>query len=134
MIPPAAPLPSGEVLIVDDEEAITYAMRRYLRAAGYRVDTAASRHEAEELLGRRRYELLIADLRLAPGDGLQGLDLLAYVRRTSPRTKAVVLTAYGSPELEAESRARGACHFLHKPQPLADIARLVEQLLDPAAS
>jgi DNA-binding NtrC family response regulator len=128
--PPAHP--AGDVLIVDDEDAITYAMRRYLRAAGYRVDIAATHREAQELLARCRYELLIVDLRLAPGDGLQGLELLAFARRANPRTKLVVLTAYGSPAIEEEARTLGACSFLHKPQPLADIARLVGELLEPA--
>lgn len=122
--------PTGEVLLVDDEEAITYAMRRYLRAAGFKVDIASSQPEAEQMIGSCRYELLIVDLRLAPGDGVEGLDVLGFTQRTSPRTKAVVLTAYGSPELEAAARARGACCFLNKPQPLADIARLVHELLE----
>ena len=126
----ATPAPGGDVLIVDDEEAITYSMRRYLTAAGFRVDTAATQAEAEEMIGRRRYELLIVDLRLSPGDGLEGLDLLAFVRRRSPSTRTVVLTAYGSPELEETARAHGACCFLHKPQPLADIARLVRELVE----
>lgn len=120
---------NGDVLIVDDEEAITTSMRRYLRAAGFRVDTAGSQAEAEAMIGRRRYELLIVDLRLCPGDGHQGLDLLDFARRHSPSTRTVVLTAYGSPELEEAARAHGARCFLHKPQPLSEIARLVQELV-----
>ncbi len=128
----ASPAPGGDVLIVDDEEAITTSMRRYLKAVGFRVDVAASQAEAEAMIGRRRYELLIVDLRLSPGDGHEGLDLLDFARRHSPSTRMVVLTAYGSPELEDAARARGARGFLHKPQPLADIARLVQELVEAA--
>jgi two-component system response regulator PilR (NtrC family) len=116
---------SGKVLIVDDEAAISYSMRRFLTASGYHVDVASTLAEAEERLAAAGYGLVIVDLRLSSSDDLQGLDLLRSLRRDNPRTRTMVLSAYGSPELEEAARECGACCFLHKPQPLSEIARLV---------
>ena len=60
----------------------------------------------------------------------EGLDLLPYVRSTSPSTRTLLLTAYGSAELEVEARRRGADAVLRKPKPLAEIAQLLSALLE----
>jgi CheY-like chemotaxis protein len=54
------------------------------------------------------------------------------VRRIAPETKIILLTAYGSPEVELEARQRGAHVLLHKPQPLPAIAEVVSSLLQSA--
>jgi len=116
------------VLVVDDEEAILFAMQEYLGAFNFVVDCARQRHEAEVLLAGRRYSVLIADLRLDSFDSADGLELLAFVKGCSPHTRVIVLTAYGSPEVESLARKLGARAFLHKPRPLAEVATLVRQL------
>jgi DNA-binding NtrC family response regulator len=118
-----------DILIVDDERAIRFAMRAFFAKRAYAVECAADREEAETLLARRRFALVIADLRLPPRFEREGLDLLALLRRESPRTRFVLLTAYGSPEIEAEARRQGADAFLHKPQRLGAIEGIVAQLV-----
>lgn len=123
----------ASLLIVDDEEPILFAMREYFESAGFEVDCAARLEEAEALLAQRRHAALIADLRLTTAGRSEGLALVAHARTASPATQIVLLTAYGSPEIEREARRLGVGAFLHKPQPLSEIARIVRGLIQGAA-
>jgi DNA-binding NtrC family response regulator len=119
------------LLVVDDEVAIAFALGEYFQLLGYRVDCAHERAEAEALVACRRYEVVIADLRLSWLDHCGGLELLADIHQRQPNARLVVLTAYGSAELRAEAGRRGIHAFLDKPRPLAAIAQVVEGLLPP---
>lgn len=117
------------ILIVDDEESIVFAMSRYFQARGFEVDHARELEEAEALVSNVRYAVVIADLRLTGVHGAEGLEIVGYVREHCPWTKTILLTAYGSPELEEEARRRGVDLVLRKPKPLPDLAQMVFGLL-----
>ena len=117
------------LLIVEDEPAILFALKLFFGRQGFTVDTARTREEAEELLALERYAVVIADLRLGGSTSTDGLEIISEVRRTAPETKVILLTAYGSSEVEQEARQRGAHVLLHKPQPLPTIAEVVSSLL-----
>jgi DNA-binding response OmpR family regulator len=122
------------ILIIDDEEPILFAMREYFEVLGYRVDCAQEAEEAEALLAHVRYDAVIADLRLTGIYRTEGLGIIASVRERCPWARTVLLTAYGSPEIEAEARRLGVDSFLHKPKPLTEVAEVVAGLLGRAAS
>lgn len=114
-----------KILIVDDEESICFSMSEYFKMQGYHVDCAQDREEAEALLAGDGYAVVIEDLRLGGTYNADGLDIVEYIRRQHPDTRIIVLTAYGSSEMEVEARNRGADAFLRKPKPLSDIAQVV---------
>jgi DNA-binding response OmpR family regulator len=114
---------------VDDEEPILFAMREYFATKGYVVDCARETHEAEALLSQNRYSLAILDLRLSGTQGAEGLDVIELVRAMCPQARIILLTAYGSTEIEIEARRRGADAFLHKPKPLSEVARIASGLM-----
>ncbi len=116
---------TGRLLIVDDEPPIRYALRDYFSAADYEVDCAGSYDEAVAALDARRYDGVIADLRLDEGDEARGLDVVRIARARNRTGTIVVLSAHGSAEMAAEARRRGADAFLDKPVPLPAIARLL---------
>jgi two-component system response regulator RegA len=115
------------ILIIDDEPPIRFALRRYFTSRGWAVDTAATPEEAEELVDGGPYEAAVVDLRL--GAGIVGLDVVDSIRSRSPATRLVMLTAYGSREMEVEAKKRGVHAFLNKPKPLSKIAEVLEELL-----
>jgi len=117
------------ILFIDDQEVILFAMREYFTTLGYEVDCASELEEAEILIGQHAYALVVADLRLTGSSGTEGLEIVKTVRAYRPDTRVIMLTAYGSPEIEAEARRRGVDAFLHKPKPLAEVAQLASQLL-----
>jgi DNA-binding response OmpR family regulator len=100
------------ILVVDDERAIRELVRRLLVSAGYDCATAGGSAEAAELMARKAFDLLLADLQL-PGES--GLDLLARVRDRHPNTAAIVMSGVHDPQLADASRCLGASGYLVKP-------------------
>jgi DNA-binding NtrC family response regulator len=117
------------LLLVDDEESILFAMREYFMTFGYQIDCACELEEAEALVVKHKYDLVVADLRLTGIYGAEGLELVGLIRERHPRTHVILLTAYGSPDVEKEARRLGVASFLHKPKPLPDVAQIVFGLL-----
>lgn len=122
------PLP--RLLIVDDEEAICFSMSEYFSLHGYKVDTAREMEEAEKLLGTSDYRVVIQDLRLSLTTNSDGLEMIRTIREHNPQTRIIVLTAYGSAEVEDEARRCGADAFLRKPKPLSQVAQVVQGLIE----
>jgi DNA-binding NtrC family response regulator len=120
---------SARILVVDDEEPILSAIREYFGPLGYEVDCARELEEAEALLAHVRYALMIADLRLTGSQSAEGLELLRFVRERSPWTRTILLTGYGSLEVEIEALGRGVDAFLQKPQPLSYLAGIAAELM-----
>jgi len=117
------------MLIVDDEESIRFAMSEYFRVHGYSVDCAESIEEAEALLDKGSYSVVIADLRLSGQGELGGIEVVKSVRKRHPGTPIIVLSAYRTPEIESELTEHGVGAFLRKPKPLPDVAQIVFGLI-----
>jgi len=118
-----------KLLIVDDEDSIRHAVKRYFAQRGYQVDCARELEEAEALATFNRYDVVILDLSLRDHCGMEGLEILRYIRRLHPRTRMILFTAHGSPELEREAFRRGCDAFVHKPKPLPELAKIATSLL-----
>lgn len=121
---------SRRMLVVDDEERILTALGKYFRAYKYEVDCARELEEAEAMLTHIDYGVVIADLRLTGINGTEGLEIVRYAKERCPHTRLILMTAYGSPEIEQEARRRGVDVFLHKPIPLAELSGIVTRLLE----
>lgn len=119
--------------MVDDEEPILLAAREYFESLGFAVDCASELEEAQALLSHVAYAVVIADLRLTGVYGSEGLTLVRHVRERCPQTRVLILTAYGSRDVEEEARRLGVDGFLLKPKPLPDVARIVFGLLGETA-
>lgn len=122
------PLP--RLLIVDDEESICFSMSEYFEHHGFKVDTARDLEEAEKLIESTTYKVVIQDLRLGINKNPDGLELIKLLHRHQPDARIIVLTAYGSAEMEDEARQCGADAFLRKPKPLSQVAQVVQGLLE----
>src|SRR4051794_14895835 len=101
---------SKRVLVVEDEDKLRRVIQLQLQSAGFDVDQSASAEEALRLA--ERADLVLTDLRLP---GMDGLALLAALRRQNSQTPVVVMTAFGSVETAVEAMKSGASDFLLKP-------------------
>jgi CheY-like chemotaxis protein len=123
-------VPEGRrILLVDDEEAITFATRRYLERRSLHVDVASALQEAKTLVAGGAYDLVMLDLRLTGALGAEGLDLLSHVRERQPAAKCVLLSAYVSAEVERAALDLGAALVLRKPIALPDLGEALVGLL-----
>jgi DNA-binding NtrC family response regulator len=118
------------ILVVDDEESICFSMSEYFSLHGYKVDTACEVEEAEKLLDATNYKVVIQDLRLTMTNSDDGLGMIRMIREHNPQTRIIVLTAYGSAEIEDEARRCGADAFLRKPKPLSQVAQIIQGLIE----
>lgn len=121
------------LLVVDDEESICFSMSEYFSLHGYKVDTAREIEEAEKLVESSEYQVIIQDLRLGTTRDPDGLNVIKLAHQRYPETRIVVLTAYGSAEMEDEARRCGADAFLRKPKPLSQVAQVVQGLIESPA-
>jgi len=118
------------LLVVDDEESICFSMSEYFTHHGFAVETASDVDQAERMIRAGHYEVIIQDLRLGTTKNRDGLDMIRLTHECSPETRIVVLTAYGSRDVENEAKASGADAFLRKPQPLSQVAQVVRGLIE----
>lgn len=108
-----SPPPLGQrLLVIEDEESMRHALTRVLSRAGYAVDAAPTGGEGVARLRAGGYDLVLTDVRLPD---MSGLDVVAVVTETSPKTPVVVMTAFGTVETALVAMKRGARDFVTKP-------------------
>ncbi len=117
-----------KVLIVDDEEDMVWTLKRNLKDETLAIDvvTASSGDEALAILRDTPVDLIVTDIKMP---GMSGLDLLVEVKKSYPRTKMIVMTAYPSPEFKRDAAYRGSLHFIEKPFDINDLREVVRQAL-----
>ncbi len=107
---------SRNILIVDDEKlflkSVTDGLKAYEKKNKFKTLTAPNGREALSLLSSREIALLVTDLRMPEMDGLA---LIAQVHNLYPALPVIVMTAFGSPEIEKQVKDLGILHYLEKP-------------------
>src|SRR2546428_6684563 len=105
----------AKVLVVDDEESVVVTIKAILQLDGYDVATTTSWAEARSMVRDQEFDLVLTDLRLEDGDGL---DVLRAVREHFPETVTIMLTGYASLESAIKALRVGASDYLVKPRAL----------------
>jgi DNA-binding NtrC family response regulator len=100
------------VLLVEDTRSLSMVYEAVLRRAGHEVTTAFSATEGRRLYDRNRSRIVLLDLMLPDGDGL---DILRHIAETGSESKVIVITANGSINRAVEAMRSGAFDFLVKP-------------------
>ncbi|MEA3338882.1 MAG: response regulator [Chloroflexota bacterium] len=120
------------VLIVDDEPKVAFFLSKALERSNldYCVSVAHSGEEALEMLDQSPVDLLVTDLRMP---GISGLELIRWVRASSPQTRTILITAYGNDEVEAETRRLEAYRYITKPFDIGDFTQVVQDALSDVA-
>jgi response regulator RpfG family c-di-GMP phosphodiesterase len=115
------------LLVVDDEEAIRNAMRKYLVQQGYEVAVAATGEEALEVLQRQKVTGILLDVNLP---GANGIDLVPRIMELEPTVALLMLTAVNDATSAALCMQRGALDYLLKPVDLAHLGRAISRALE----
>lgn len=113
------------VLVVDDEALIVWALSETLRRRGHTVVEASSARAAREEIGHApSFDVALLDYRLPDSNGIEVLEDL---RRRSPGTAVILMTAFGSPEVVQAAMERGAHCVVSKPFDMNDVEGLVQE-------
>ncbi len=114
------------VLIVDDEPGMRMALRTNFQRAGWLVEVAAGTREALRHLESGNFALVVTDVRMPDGDGLQ---LVRSLRATHPSTAVIVLTAFGSVPDAVQAMRGGAYDYLTKPISFEELQSAVDRVM-----
>ncbi|NOZ94603.1 MAG: sigma-54-dependent Fis family transcriptional regulator [Acidobacteria bacterium] len=113
---------AGRILIVDDEPSIRELLSIMLEQEGYETETAESVATAGTCLETSTFDLVICDLKLPDGNGL---DVLLSARRRGVETRFVIITAHTTPQNALEALRAGAVEYLSKPFEVEELKHVV---------
>jgi DNA-binding NtrC family response regulator len=116
----------SQILVVDDEAAIREALEANFRRDGWNVVTASGASEAAFRFRQRPCPLVITDMRMPDGDGLQ---VMQGVRAVAPQTAVIFLTAFGNVLEAVAAMKEGACDYLEKPVSFDRLQAVVRRVL-----
>ena len=119
---------SKHILVVDDEPRVAFFLSKALEHADqdYDVSIAHSGEEALEIISRSSIDLLVTDLRMP---GISGLELMRWVKNSSPKTRTILITAYGNDEVETEAHRLEAYRYITKPFSLDAFTQVAQEAL-----
>lgn len=107
-----------KILVVDDEDTLRYFLRLHLEEKGYHVSEAADGATAMRLIAHNTFDVALIDLKLAD---MNGLEIMRHLRKTSPDTSVIILTAYATVNSAIEALRHGAHDYLTKPYETSEL-------------
>jgi len=113
------------ILIIDDEKDLCSLLSEGLTQRNYNVLTANTKREAMACLKKKSVDLVLLDLKLPNGSGIK---LLPRIKRISPKTVVIIISAYGNEEARQMAKKGGAFTFINKPFTEEDILRAIKVL------
>jgi len=118
----------NRVLVVEDEKSMRDLLSMMLRKEGYAVEAAESGTQAASRIAKDPlYDLVITDVSMP---GMTGLELLRHVRKVSPDSSVILMTAYGSKETAIEALNDGAAYYVEKPFDLDEMKVVARRTID----
>ena len=116
----------GRVLVIDDEPAVQDLLERVLVNAGHQVSVVDSAEAALIRLAKDRYDVIVVDNNLPR---MTGLELMALVREHHPELRAIMITAYNTPAVEARARSLGVMSYVAKPFGIVTIVGAIDDAI-----
>ena len=121
----------AKILVVDDEPGMRRTVGIMLRRERYQVTEMENVADAVGRLKRERYDLVIADLRMEP---LDGLDLLVLARAHHTRSPVLIMTAFNTTEARSQAMELGAADVIDKPLQAPAFLQKVREIVPEAAA
>src|SRR5512137_1576797 len=115
------------ILVVDDDRGMQDVLDIMLSRAGYKVATADDGAAALDIIGKKKFDLVITDLKMPRVDGI---DLLKGIKETAPGTAVILLTAFASGETALAAMREGAYDYVEKNFNVEDLLAIVRDALE----
>ena len=117
----------NRILVIDDHEATRETLTEFLESDGHAVSSAATAAEARERIEAGGFDLVLSDLMLPDGNGL---ELMALAQERHPNVPYILVTGHGSIDNAIEATRRGAYDYIQKPVDLKRLRVTVRNALD----
>lgn len=115
------------IVVVDDDSSVRRVLKMQLEEAGYEVALATDGEEARLLIDERRPKLVITDLRMPCGDGI---DLLRHIRESGQEITVIIITAFATVETAVAAMKAGAYDYVSKPIDYEALLRAVNRAME----
>ncbi|MDA8165210.1 MAG: response regulator [Desulfobacteraceae bacterium] len=115
------------LLVVDDEPIVGRRLQQVFSKLGLEVAVFTRGGPALAAMAERPFDVVVTDLKM---EGMDGMEVLAQVRRRSPRTKVIIITGYAEQETARAAFSQGAFAFIAKPFRLDELKRAVLRALE----
>ncbi len=117
----------NEILVVDDEDIVRESLHDWLDGVGYDVTVAASAEEALEILKKKKFNIMLADLVMP---GMNGIELMKEAKRMYPTLAAVIITAHATIQTATTAIREGAFDYIEKPFCPEKVELIIEKLVE----
>ncbi len=115
------------ILIVDDDKDLRENLAEVLKDAEFSPDLADSGENAVEMLKAETYDLMLLDL-IMPG--MKGTDVLSEIKKISPKTKVIVITAFATIDSAIEVIKNGASEYVSKPFDVDELLTIIRRVME----
>jgi two-component system response regulator AtoC len=115
------------VLVVEDDPIIRRFIRDVLKRKGYDIQGSENGLDALDKVQQKDYQLVISDLKM---EGMDGLELLSRVKKISPNTEVIIITAYGTVSNAVNAMKMGAFDYIMKPIELEELEIVIERVFE----
>jgi DNA-binding NtrC family response regulator len=117
----------GRILVADDHDSLRRGLVRALTQAGHEVEEAANGTAALEKLHEGPFDVVLTDLKMGGGDGL---DVLRTAKALNPSTAVILMTAFGSINTAVEAMKHGAFDYVQKPFEIEEMEVKIEKAIE----
>ncbi|MBL7066334.1 MAG: sigma-54-dependent Fis family transcriptional regulator [Candidatus Marinimicrobia bacterium] len=117
----------SKILIVDDHSNSRFTLSMILKHEGFDVSEAEDGKKAIQLLKKEYYDLVVTDLKM---ENVDGFDIIDFVKRSTPSTEVIVITAYATIPTAVKAMKLGAYDYISKPMQKEEIIFTVRKALE----
>ncbi|TAI47898.1 sigma-54-dependent transcriptional regulator [Flagellimonas allohymeniacidonis] len=115
-----------KILIIEDDTAFCQMLSRFLTKNGFAITTSYNLHNASEKLKHTKFDVILSDVRLPEGDGL---DLLLRIKSEFPETQVIMMTGYAEVKTAVNAMKKGAFDYIAKPFTPEEILNIINKAL-----
>jgi DNA-binding NtrC family response regulator len=116
-----------KILIVDDDAELRANLSEILKGKGYFIEEAASGKEAVAKTTNEKFNIALLDLMMP---GMNGIEALSEIRKTSPKTKVIMITAFATIENAVDAIKKGASDYISKPFRINELLAVIKRVLE----
>ncbi len=117
------------ILVIEDDLEMSSLLKDFIKEEGFDVHSAENSSDAFRKLQNESFDLILSDMQMP---GWHGLDLLPQLKKLQSGSPVVLITAFGSKEVNRRAVARGADGYLEKPLHLQDLRKVLKNLVSRA--
>ncbi|MBF00831.1 sigma-54 dependent transcriptional regulator [Flavobacterium coralii] len=117
---------SAEILVIDDDTAFCVMLKTFLQKKGFAVTNAFSAGEAQEIISKKTFDVVLTDIRMPDSSGL---EILKHVKNNAPATQVILMTGYTDIKTAVNAMKSGAFDYVGKPINPDEILHTIKQAL-----